>query len=380
MSNSDSYMARALALARKALGTTSPNPAVGAVIVKDDKILGEGHTQPPGRSHAEVVALQHAGESSSGASLYVTLEPCCTYGRTPPCTRAIIAAGIAEVHAATADPNPRVYGKGLAELEAAGVTVHRGEGREEAGELYEAFAKHINTGLPFVTAKFAMSVDGKIATHTGDSKWVTGAPARSHVQEMRRACDAIMVGVNTVLEDDPQLTARDQGGDPLPQQPVRVIMDTTARTPPTARLLKERGKTLIAVAQAPEDRVLDLEQAGAEVLRFPLTEAGMVDPRALLEALGARGTVSLLVEGGGTLLGSMFDLGLVDKVAAFVAPVIIGGSSAPSPVGGKGSEVMSQALRLSQVKTRQIGEDMLVLGYPEAGDTPVKATVNEGEE
>jgi diaminohydroxyphosphoribosylaminopyrimidine deaminase/5-amino-6-(5-phosphoribosylamino)uracil reductase len=396
MSSSDSYMARALALARKALGTTSPNPAVGAVIVKDGRILGEGHTQPPGRSHAEVVALQHAGESSSGASLYVTLEPCCTYGRTPPCTRAIIAAGIAEVYVATADPNPRVYGKGLAALEAAGVTVHSGEGQEEARELYEAFAKHINTGLPFVTAKFAMSVDGKIATHTGDSKWVTGAPARSHVQEMRRACDAIMVGVNTVLEDDPQLTARDQGGDPLPQQPLRVIMDTGARTPPTARLLKEPGKTLVAMGEqklhsrtlkdtaivkpAPEDRVLALEQAGAEVLRFPLTEAGMVDPRALLEALGARGTVSLLVEGGGTLLGSMFDLGLVDKVAAFVAPVIIGGSSAPSPVGGKGSEVMSQALRLSQVKTRQIGEDMLVLGYPEAGDTPVKATVNEGEE
>ena len=302
MSSSDSYMARALALARKALGTTSPNPAVGAVIVKDGRILGEGHTQPPGRSHAEVVALQHAGESSSGASLYVTLEPCCTYGRTPPCTRAIIAAGIAEVHVATADPNPRVYGKGLAELEAAGVTVHSGEGQEEAGELYEAFAKHINTGLPFVIAKFAMSLDGKIATHTGDSKWVTGAPARGYVQEMRRACDAIMVGVNTVLEDDPQLTARDQGGDPLPQQPLRVIMDTSARTPPTARLLKEPGKTIIAVGEQKahplDDRVSVLEEAGAEVLRLPLTEAGMVDPRALLEALGARGTVSLLVEGG----------------------------------------------------------------------------------
>ena len=162
-----------------------------------------------------MVALRQAGESSSGASLYVTLEPCCTYGRTPPCTRAIIAAGIAEVYAATADPNPRVYGKGLAELEAAGVTVHRGEGQEEAGELYEAFAKHINTGLPFVIAKFAMSLDGKIATHTGDSKWVTGAPARGYVQEMRRACDAIMVGVNTVLEDDPQLTAPGPAGRPL---------------------------------------------------------------------------------------------------------------------------------------------------------------------
>jgi diaminohydroxyphosphoribosylaminopyrimidine deaminase/5-amino-6-(5-phosphoribosylamino)uracil reductase len=193
-----------------------------------------------------------------------------------------------------------------------------------------------------------------------------------------------MVGVNTVLEDDPQLTARDQGGDPLPQQPLRVIMDTSARTPPTARLLKEPGKTLIAVGEQKahplDDRVSVLEEAGAEVLRLPLTEAGMVDPHSLLEALGARGTVSLLVEGGGTLLGSMFDLGMVDKVAAFVAPLIIGGSSAPSPVGGKGSEAMSQAMRLDQVKTRQIGDDMLILGYPEAGRAPVKTTTNEGEE
>ena len=161
-------------MARQALGTTSPNPAVGAVVVRDGIVAGEGFTQPPGQAHAEVVALQQAGRNSRNASLYVTLEPCCTYGRTPPCTQAIIAAGISEVHAAVADPNPRVNGKGLSELEAAGIKVHLGEGEGEAGEMYEAFAKHINTGLPFVTAKFAMSLDGKIATHTGDSKWVTG--------------------------------------------------------------------------------------------------------------------------------------------------------------------------------------------------------------
>jgi diaminohydroxyphosphoribosylaminopyrimidine deaminase/5-amino-6-(5-phosphoribosylamino)uracil reductase len=353
---------------------------VGAVVVKDGTILGEGYTLPPGQAHAEVVALQQAGEGTHGASLYVTLEPCCVEGRTPPCTEAIVSAGIGEVHVAAIDPNPSVRGWGLAQLEATGIEVHTGEGEEEARELYEAFAKHITTGLPFATVKFAMSLDGKIATHTGDSKWITGAPARSYGQGMRRACDAIMVGANTIMRDNPQLTSRDDGGRPLERQPLRVVLDSKAGTPPDARLLQEPGHTLIAATEPPEDRVAALLDAGAEVLRLPSTRAGRVDLCALLETLGARGVVSLLVEGGGTLLGSLFDLGLVDKVAAFVAPVIIGGSSAPSPVGGKGSEVMSQALRLSQVKTRQIGEDMLVLGYPEAGDTPVKATVNEGEE
>ena len=374
-----SHMKRALALAGQALGTTSPNPAVGAVIVKDGVVVGEGFTQPPGQAHAEVVALQHAGQSSRDASLYVTLEPCCTYGRTPPCTRAIIAAGIGEVHVATADPNPRVNGKGLSELESAGIKVYCGEGEEEAGEMYEAFARHINTGLPFVTAKFAMSLDGKIATHTGDSKWVTGSPARGYVQEMRKTCDAIMVGVNTVLRDNPQLTARDMDGNPLPRQPLRVILDSKARTPTDARLLNERGLTLIATASSAADRRISaLREAGAEVLQFPETLAGMIDPCALLQALGARGVVSLLVEGGGTLLGSLFDLGMVDKVAAFIAPKIIGGISAPSPVGGNGSVSMSQAMDIERSEVEQIGDDVLIIGYPSAKSLPVGAVSISG--
>ena len=378
-----SHMRRALALAEKALGTTSPNPSVGAVIVRDGIVVGEGFTQPPGQAHAEVVALQQAGRGSRDASLYVTLEPCCTYGRTPPCTQAIIAAGISEVHAATTDPNPRVNGKGLSELEAAGIKVHRGEGQEEAREMYEAFARHVNTGLPFVTAKFAMSLDGKIATHTGDSKWVTGPLARGYVQEMRRTCDAIMVGVNTVLRDNSRLTARDTDGNLLSRQPLRVILDSKARTPTDATLLSEPGLTLVAVTGlAMEDRIAALREAGAEVLQFPETAEGMVDPCALLQALGARGVVSLLIEGGGALLGSLFDLGMVDKVAAFIAPKIIGGISAPSPVGGKGSVSMSQVVDIERAKVKRVGDDVLIIGYPMPRPLPVEAvsTADTGSE
>ena len=360
-------MKRALALASQARGATSPNPAVGAVVVNGGVVVGEGYTLPPGQSHAEVVALASAGESSRGASLYVTLEPCCIQGRTPPCTQSVIAAGIREAYVATRDPNPAVNGRGLAELEAAGIKVYCGDGGEEATELYEAFAKYIRTGTPFITAKFAMSLDGKIATHTGDSRWVTGVPARAYVQEMRRTRDAIMVGVNTVLRDNPMLTARDGDQKPLGRQPLRVILDSKGRTPPESKLLKEPGETVVAVVQAPSDRVEALTDAGAEVLRLPATGEGMVDPMPLLEALGTRGVVSLLVEGGGTVLGTLFDLDLVDKVAAFIAPVVIGGDSAPSPVGGTGSVAMAQAWRMKSTRVERIGDDTLIVGYPLSG-------------
>jgi diaminohydroxyphosphoribosylaminopyrimidine deaminase/5-amino-6-(5-phosphoribosylamino)uracil reductase len=361
-------MERALSVARQALGTTSPNPAVGALVVKDHTVLGEGFTLPPGQDHAEVVALKQAGEASRGASLYVTLEPCCNYGRTPPCTQAIIAAGISEVHVAAKDPNPRVNGRGAAELEAAGIRVYSGEQEEEAGELYEAFARHINTGMPFVTAKFAMSLDGKIATHTGDSKWITGAPARSYGQGMRRACDAIMVGANTIMRDNPQLTSRDDGGRPLERQPLRVVLDSKAGTPPDARLLQEPGHTLIAATEPPEDRVAALLDAGAEVLRLPSTRAGRVDLCALLETLGARGVVSLLVEGGGGVLGTMLDAKLIDKVQAFIGPVLIGGSKARAPIEGVGAELMADTLKLEHTRLEKIGPDWLITAYPEHQD------------
>ena len=360
-------MQRAISLARQALGTTSPNPAVGAVVTSEGETVGEGFTLPPGQRHAEIVALQHAGERSRGATLYTTLEPCCTFGRTPPCTQAIIAAGIQRVHVAAIDPNPQVSGRGRAELEAAGLEVAVGEESEAAQELYEAFAKHINTGMPFVTAKFAMSLDGKIATHTGDSKWVTGPEAREVVQQMRRESDAVMVGINTVLADDPQLTSRDLEGNPLQRQPLRVVLDSHCRTPQKARLLREPGTTIIATSQdAPAILVARLEAAGAEVYQVPAGRDGRVDLPSLMAKLGQRGVVSLVAEGGGVVLGSLFDAGLVDKVFAFIAPLIIGGEDAASPVAGKGAPLMSETWCLERTHLRQVGPDWLITGYPAA--------------
>ena len=365
-----SPMHRAIELARQAQGSTSPNPPVGALVVKDGAVLGEGFTMPPGGDHAEIAALVQAGDSSHGADIYTTLEPCCTQGRTPPCTRAIIAAGIRRVHLAAIDPNPQVSGKGVAELKSAGIEVELpwGQDADTAAELYEAFAKHITTGLPFVVAKFAMSLDGKIATRTGDSKWVTGTEARNLVQQMRKEADAVMVGVNTVLADDPQLTARDPAGSPLPRQPLRVVLDTNCRTPANARMLGEPGHTIIAASsQAPTVRMSQLESAGAEIVTCATGPDGRVDAAELLAELGRRGVVNLLAEGGGTVLGSLIDAHQVDKVFAFIAPVIIGGSQASSPVEGQGVSAMSQALRLGRTRFVQIGDDWLITGYPEAG-------------
>ena len=260
-------MERALELARSVVGATSPNPSVGAVVVKDDIEIGWGATSPPGQEHAEINALKQAGASASGAALYTTLEPCSIFGRTPPCTRAIIDAGVAQVNVAAIDPNPLVSGNGCAELRSAGIDVQVGEQSEAAQALYEAFAKHVNTGIPFVSVKFAMSLDGKIAVTSGDSKWVTGVEARSLVQQMRRESDAIMVGVNTVLADDPQLTARDPHGEPLPRQPLRVVVDSRCRTPASARMFEQPGSTVVATTlQTPDPRIEQLTGAGAEVL------------------------------------------------------------------------------------------------------------------
>ena len=361
-------MARAIQLARQTLGSTSPNPAVGSVVVKDGVVLGEGFTLPPGGNHAEIGALRQAGASSQGADLYTTLEPCCTYGRTPPCTNAIIAAGIQRVYLAAIDPNPQVAGKGCQELEAAGIQVQVSQGgdAETAGELYQAFAKHITTGLPFVIAKFAMSLDGKIATHAGDSKWITGPDARARVQQLRRESDAIMVGINTVLADDPQLTARDPSGEPLDRQPIRVVLDSACRTPPNARLLQEPGETLIATSSSPPPAAqARLEATGAEVFQTPPNADGRVDIERLLEELGRRGLVGLLVEGGGGILGALFDRGRVDKVLAFISPVIIGGRGAASPVQGQGVSRIAEAWHLERAKLEQVGDDWLVTGYPQ---------------
>jgi len=357
------YMERALSLARLALGKVSPNPAVGAVVVRNGAIIAEGYTQPPGSAHAEVVALREAGNEARGATMYVSLEPCCHFGRTPPCTQAIIESGIAEVHIATLDPNPQVSGRGQAELEAAGIKTSLGEREEEARQLNEAYIKFITKGVPFVTAKFAMSLDGKIATRTGDSRWISGPESREYVHQLRQAADAIIVGVNTVLSDDPQLTARDRQGQPLERQPLRVIVDSEARTPATARLFGEPGTTVVATtAAAPRARVREFQEVGAEVLEL-ISRDGLVSLEELLRELGRREIINVMVEGGSTLFASLFEQGLVDKVIAFIAPMIIGGKRANMAVGGEGVERIDQALRLNRVTVERFGDDVMISGY-----------------
>jgi len=358
-----SYMERALHLAREGLGKTSPNPSVGAVIVKEGVVVGEGFTQPPGGDHAERVALKQAGTLARGAALFVTLEPCFHHGRTPPCVPSILQAGIQEVHMAIIDPNPLVSGKGKAALEDAGVRTYVGEGEGEAREVMEAYLKHITTGLPFVTAKVAMSLDGKIATRTGESRWITGPKARAYVHQLRAASDAIMVGISTALRDDPQLTARDPEEQPLERQPVRVIVDSKARLPLKAQVLALPGSTILATAQKASPRKTEaLRKAGAEVVTFP-EDGGLVDLQALIGWLGKRGVTSLLVEGGGRLWTSLVDLKAIDKLIVFVAPIIIGGRRAPTPVGGEGAARISEALRLSRVRVAQMGDDVAISGY-----------------
>lgn len=359
------YMEQALSLARLALGQSSPNPAVGAVIVKGGAAIGLGYTQPPGSDHAEIMALKQAGEDARGSVMYITLEPCCHYGRTPPCTKAIIAAGVSEVHMAMIDPNPVVSGKGKRELEEAGIKTSLGEHEAEAREVIEAYVKYITTGIPLVIAKFAMSLDGKIATRSGDSQWITGHESRKYVHRLRYVSDAIMAGVNTILSDDPKLTARCHAtGGTARKQPLRVIVDGDGRTPPTARVFSMPGKTLVALGKrASKEEKARFTSVGAEVLELPSSEKGMVDLRKLLEALGKREITSIMVEGGGILLGSLFDWGLVDKVIAFIAPLIIGGKEAKTAVAGVGVDKLADAYRLERVRTEAVGDDLVITGY-----------------
>ena len=349
-------------MAWSAVGLTSPNPPVGAVLVRDGGVVGEGYTQPAGQAHAEIVALNQAGDRARGASLYVTLEPCSHYGRTPPCTESIIAAGVTEVHVATIDKSPRVSGSGIDQLRRSDVTVHVGDGQHEADEMAAPHAKLVTSGRPLVTAKFAVSLDGKIATRTGDSKWITGEESRRYVHELRARADAIMAGIGTVVADDPQLTARRSDGTPLSRQPLRVVVDSSGRLPLESTLLRQPGETLVAITGCSQQKITSLEEARAEVLAVPAT-GGRVDLLSLLKELGLRGVTTVFVEGGGTLLGSLFDAGLVDRVVAFVAPVIIGGESALSPIGGVGIERMADALRLSDVQVEMFGNDVAVTGW-----------------
>lgn len=358
------YMRRALELARQAEGRTSPNPMVGAVIVNNGCIVGEGYHQRAGAPHAEIEALRAAGEAARGATMYVSLEPCAHYGRTPPCTDALIAAGIAEVYYAIGDPNPRVNGKGHAQLTAAGIRVHHGLCADEAYQLNRAYFKHITTGQPFVTAKFAMSLDGKIATITGQSRWISNPASRQRVHTLRNVTDAVLVGAGTVMADNPSLTTRltsDQLGSPHDiRHPVRIIADSRGRAPLSAKVFDPvlPGQTVLATtAQAPADHRCALAARGVEVWVVPPDEQGRVSLPALLTEIGRRGFTNLLVEGGSELLGALFAARLVDRVWVFIAPVIIGGRDAPGPVGGLGFATLAQAVRLGQFQLEQIATD-----------------------
>lgn len=373
----ESFMREALRLGHHALGRSTPNPAVGAVIVQHGEIVGRGWTLPAGGSHAEIVALRDAGARASGATLYITLEPCRHHGRTPPCTGAIIAAGIRRCVVAVEDPFPLVAGKGIAQLKAAGITVDVSVAAPEAADLHAGFFSRIRTGRPLVRAKYAMSLDGRIATRTGHSWWITGPDARRHAHVLRDRADALLVGSGTVLADDPSLTTRlppaltGAGG---AHHPLRIIADGRGRSPVSARVYDPAlsGQTRVATtAAAPADWLRELAARGVDHV---MCGAGpRVDLEVLLDDLGERGLNEILVEGGGCLLGSFFDAGLVDRVAAFVAPVIIGGAEASGPVMGRGIETMPDAWRLSDIRLRTLGDDVLLEGTIVTSPTMVGA-------
>ncbi len=357
------WMRRALDLAARARGRTSPNPMVGAVIVKDDQVVGEGFHAYAGSDHGEVAALREAEAAAAGATLYVSLEPCCHHGRTPPCADQIVHAGIRRVVAACEDPNPSVSGRGIAALRDAGITVEVGILGNEAARLNEAFFKHVRTGLPFVTLKVAASLDGKIATRTGESRWITGESARRRVHQLRNEVDAVLVGIGTVLRDDPFLTTR--LGIAEQRDPIRVIVDNLSRLPLRAKAVNRASTapTLLAVSQmAPRSKLEALEREGVQVIVVE-NSPRRVSLERLMDALGKRGILSVMIEGGAEINASALREGIVDKVLVFLAPILIGGKSTPTAVGGDGIESLGQALRLRDVRIERFDDDILVEGY-----------------
>lgn len=356
-------MVLALKLAAKAAGHTSPNPLVGAVVVQDGHIVGQGYHRRYGEPHAEVEALRQAGPLAREATLYVTLEPCNHHGKTPPCTAAILAAGICRVVIANSDPNPRVTGGGAALLREKGLIVDLGLLAEAGSRLNESFFKAITTGLPFVIAKAAASLDGRIATRTGDSQWITGHRARLWVHRLRHQVDAILVGVGTVEADDPQLTTRLPGG--KGQDPIRIILDSRLRLPLTAQILTQKSDAptwIVCTTAAPPDKIRAIQSLGAEVITAPARHQ-RVDLVPLLTLLGERRVHSLLVEGGAEVHGAFFDDRLVDKFHLFLAPKFIGGRQAPSFLGGEGITRLQEARAAHDLAIQRLGPDILISGY-----------------
>lgn len=357
----EQFMRRALRLARRSEGFVEPNPMVGCVIVRAGRIIGEGRHRKFGGHHAEIDAMRQAGASVRGATFYVTLEPCSYHGKTPPCADALIAAGAARVVAGTIDPNPRVGGSGLAKLRQAGIEVTCGCLESEARDLIAPFARMMTEKRPWVIAKWAQSVDGKIATRTGDSKWISDERCRAHAHEVRGRMDAILVGVGTVVSDDPLLTCRDA----RPRRvATRIVLDPHLRTPQGAQLVKTARQTPTIVVcdnDAPRAKINRLTDAGCEVLRLRTTKHGL-DLKGLLRMLAERGLTNLLVEGGGQTLGRFFDHGLIDEAHVYIAPRLIGGKSAVSPIGGVGAKTVAHAPALHPVAPlRRMGSGWFLL-------------------
>jgi diaminohydroxyphosphoribosylaminopyrimidine deaminase/5-amino-6-(5-phosphoribosylamino)uracil reductase len=354
----EAYIERSIELAARGRGLVSPNPMVGALVVSEGSVVGEGWHEGPGLPHAEILALKQAGERARGATLYSSLEPCDHYGRTPPCTEAIVRAGIARVVAASADPNPVVDGRGLATLRAHGISVREGVRSEDALRLNEAFTKHVRTGIPFVTWKVASSLDGKVAAHDGSSRWITGEAARADAHRLRASSDAIVIGAGTALVDDPLLTVRDPGYRGRP--PIRVLVDATGRVPQTLRVFDRQAPTLVATSElAPLERREGWRSAGAEVVVLE-AEGGRVRIEALLQDLGKRDVQGLLLEGGPELAWSAVEEGLVDRLVLYLAPTVIGGRDAPTVLGGRGFAPVAEALSLRIRAVERLGEDLRV--------------------
>ncbi|MEE3381209.1 MAG: bifunctional diaminohydroxyphosphoribosylaminopyrimidine deaminase/5-amino-6-(5-phosphoribosylamino)uracil reductase RibD [Succiniclasticum sp.] len=362
MDQDEFYMKRALELARKAEGETSPNPMVGCVILDaEGRVAGEGWHHKAGQPHAEIMAMEDMKRRKmKGCTAYVSLEPCSHYGRTGPCCDALIRAGFKRVVAAMVDPNPKVAGQGLQRLRDAGIEVRVGVCEEEARRLNEKFLLWVTEGRPFVSLKFAETLDGKLATRTRDSHYVTGDEAHRFSHWLRKTHDAILVGIGTVLDDDPALTTRLVKG----KNPVRVVLDSKARIPLTAQVLQDGGRTILAVGPgAPADKLEVIGQLpSVEIVTLPCTEAGRVDLTALLAELNARDITSVLVEGGSEVLGSFLDARLADRVYAFIAPKLAGGARALPAVGGKGAALMEDCALLDETECKALGSDWLLTG------------------
>jgi len=358
-------MAEALKLARRGLGRTSPNPPVGALVVRGNEILGRGYHHRAGEAHAEILALRRAGDQARGAELFVTLEPCDHQGRTPPCTRAIIAAGIQRVVVGAQDPNPQVSGRGLRRLRNAGIEVVAGVAEDQCRRMIEGFARWITAGRCHVTAKVAMSIDGRIATRTGQSSWISGPEFLAEVHRLRDRCDAVLVGTRTVQADDPRLTCRRPGG----RDPMRVVLSGSLDLPADARLFRQRSNNglprivVVTTEQARDARVASIEALGAEVWRLPGRD-GKVDLDALTRRLAEEDVLRLLVEGGAAVHGAFWDAHLVDRLIVAVAPRVIGGRDAKPAIGGLGAETMRDAMDLDEVEVRRFGRDVVIQGVP----------------